>query len=87
MASPLPNRIPEVSFARIMVVARDAQTGAAWPRLSSPFDSGTAINDGMFLHRNSAPGKTLGHWHLKILLRNMSLALGKFILVARAFLA
>jgi hypothetical protein len=51
-------RILDVSFARIVVVARDAQAAAAWSRASPAFH-GTAVNDGMFLHRNSAPRKRL----------------------------
>jgi hypothetical protein len=38
----------------------DAQA-AAWPHPAPAFDAGTAVNDGMFLHQNSAPRK-----HLKI---------------------
>jgi hypothetical protein len=59
MATPLPKRIPEVSFARIMVVVRDAQAAAAWPRPLPAIDGGPAVKDGMFLRRNSALRKCL----------------------------
>jgi hypothetical protein len=59
MGQPIAGENPRCNFADgIENVTLHAQA-AAWSRPSPAFDSGTAVNDGMFLHRNSAPRKRL----------------------------